>query len=88
MSTPETTAPKTEANAASTAASKRKMSVRDIRTIVKHPIKSARKRNIWTLFGFTALVTSIYFYSIFRVGQEDFSDIDARGNPREKLRPL
>lgn len=40
----------------------------------------------WLLLaGVMTLFSSIYFYSIWKVGQDDFSDVDEFGNVREKV---
>jgi hypothetical protein len=40
----------------------------------------------WKFLGAIAvLFGGIYYYSIWKVGQDDFSDVDAQGNFREKV---
>lgn len=54
------------------------------------PIASAKpvhryKGNFKYLAGVMAVFVGIYYYSIWKVGQDDFSDVDAQGNVREKV---
>lgn len=54
------------------------------------PIASARrvqryKGNFKYLAGVMAVFLGIYYYSIWKVGQDDFSDVDSEGNVREKV---
>ena len=54
------------------------------------PIASSRKvsrtkGNYKFLLGTVIIFGAIYYYSIWKVGQDDFSDVDAEGNLREKV---
>lgn len=41
--------------------------------------------NFKLLLGVMAVFTGIYYYSVWKVGQDDFSDVDEFGNVREKV---
>lgn len=54
------------------------------------PIAQARKvqrykGNFKYLAGVMAVFAGIYYYSIWKVGQDDFSDVDPEGNVRERI---
>lgn len=54
------------------------------------PIASARRTNRYRgnykfLAGIVVAFAGIYYYSIWKVGQDDFSDVDEFGNMREKV---
>lgn len=54
------------------------------------PIATARKvhrykGNFKYLAGVAAVFLGIYYYSIWKVGQDDFSDVDPQGNVRERV---
>lgn len=54
------------------------------------PIAMARrvsrtKGNFKYLAGIVGLFFGIYYYSVWKVGQDDFSDVDSEGNVREKV---
>lgn len=46
---------------------------------------SRTKGNYKFLLGTVIIFGAIYYYSIWKVGQDDFSDVDAQGNIREKV---
>lgn len=54
------------------------------------PIASARRPNRYRgnykfLASIAVIFAGIYYYSIWKVGQDDFSDVDEFGNVREKV---
>lgn len=54
------------------------------------PIMTARrlprwKGNLKYLAGIAVITSGIYYYCVWKVGQDDFSDVDERGNIRERI---
>jgi len=43
-------------------------------------MKKARTRNIFVGVALTGLISSIFFYSMAKVSQDNFTDIDEKGN--------
>lgn len=39
-----------------------------------------------TLVALISFMAAVFYYNIYAIGQDDFSDVDTAGNPREKVR--
>lgn len=48
-------------------------------------VYSKLKKNAFSLSLLSIAIGSIFYYSIWKVSQDDFSDVDSKGNVRTKL---
>lgn len=39
-----------------------------------------------TIVTLLAFIVGVFYYNLHAIGQDDFTDVDVAGNPREKVR--
>ena len=79
---PEHEAPKTNPHAE---ALHREAIQKEFGTLATGRRRSPWKGNWKYLAAIAVVFGGIYYYSVWKVGQDDFSDVDAYGNMREKV---
>jgi hypothetical protein len=66
-----------------------KVNYQSPRNVKSHRTSLADARrggNAAALAGIGALVGGVFFYTMWKVSQDDFSDVDSKGNVQEKVR--
>lgn len=59
--------------------------IRFSRSKTSFSVYSKLKKNALSLSLLSIAIGSIFYYSIWKVSQDDFSDVDSKGNIRTKL---